>query len=200
MPRPRRNSAPRWRPKHARRGCRTGAEGRAAKAEALRPLPSRRRFRSRGAGQGHRRVPAGAARNPRDAEAHYNLGVALAGCARFGEAVAHWRKAVRLQPGRAMFLNRLAWALATCPEDSVRKPDEAVALAERAVKLSRRRDPGLWTPWPPPMPRPAGFPRPCEPPRSSPGGHGGRPGPGPVHPGPDQASIRGAAFPPCTKP
>ncbi len=37
--------------------------------------------------------------------------------------------------GRTLGLNNLAWLLATCPDESLRDPEEAVALARRAVEL-----------------------------------------------------------------
>jgi hypothetical protein len=39
-----------------------------------------------------------------------------------------------------MLLNRAGWILATANEDSVRNGRDAVVLAERAVRLTNRRD------------------------------------------------------------
>ena len=57
------------------------------------------------------------------------------------EAVAHYQKALELQPKNAITCKNLAWMLATCPEASVRNGARAVELAERAVWLSGGSDP-----------------------------------------------------------
>ena len=80
---------------------------------------------------------------PDYAEAHNNLGMALAGQGKIAEAVVQWREAVRLQPNQIAFVNHLAWVLATCPEASVRNGAEAVELAQRAVQLSDGREPAV---------------------------------------------------------
>ncbi|MFO0807262.1 MAG: protein kinase [Gemmataceae bacterium] len=48
-------------------------------------------------------------------------------------AVDHARRAADLQPGDPNLVDGLAWLLATCPEDELRAPDEAVGLAKQAV-------------------------------------------------------------------
>jgi Flp pilus assembly protein TadD len=63
--------------------------------------------------------------------------------ARLGDparAVADFRKVVELAPDDAQAANNLAWRLVTGPE-ALRNPAEAVALAERAVRLA----PQQWT-------------------------------------------------------
>jgi len=81
---------------------------------------------------------------PDYAEARNNLRIALDEQNRILAAtVAQWREAVRLQPHEAVVLNRLAWALATCPLASVRNGTEAVQLAERAAALSDRKEPAI---------------------------------------------------------
>ena len=40
-------------------------------------------------------------------------------------------------------MNQLAWALATCPEPSIRDGAKAVELAQRAVDLSDGREPAV---------------------------------------------------------
>ena len=80
---------------------------------------------------------------PYDAEAHYNLGMALNGQGKIAAAVVQWREAVRLQPNQIAFVNHLVWLLATCPEASVRNGAEAVELAHRAVRLSGGREPAI---------------------------------------------------------
>jgi protein O-mannosyl-transferase len=81
--------------------------------------------------------------NPNYDEAHSNLGMALAQQGKVAEAVTHWREAVRLNSTNMRARNRLAWTLATHPESSIRNGEEAVKLAQWAVKLTRGRDPTL---------------------------------------------------------
>jgi cytochrome c-type biogenesis protein CcmH/NrfG len=51
-------------------------------------------------------------------------------------ALPHYREAVRLRPEAHPYLNDLAWALATAPQDDLRNGPEAVELAEAACRLS----------------------------------------------------------------
>ena len=75
------------------------------------------------------------------AEVHGNLGTALERQGRIADAMIHWREAVRLQPGNPHAVNRLAWAMATGPEASVRNGAEAAELAQWGVQLSGGREP-----------------------------------------------------------
>jgi len=59
------------------------------------------------------------------------------------EAVSEWRKAIAIQPDNVSALNRLARALATSGQASLRNGTEAVELAERAVNLAGDRQPAL---------------------------------------------------------
>jgi Tfp pilus assembly protein PilF len=52
-------------------------------------------------------------------------------------AVTLYREALRSDPNRLEALNNLAWLLATTHQSSVRNPEEAVVLAERAGSWSR---------------------------------------------------------------
>ena len=81
--------------------------------------------------------------DPDYAEAHQNLGIVLAEHGRQAEAVPHYRAALRLRPDAPDALGNLAWLLATSEDLSVRRPAEAIALAERACQLTGYRDPGL---------------------------------------------------------
>ena len=47
---------------------------------------------------------------------------------------------MKAAPDRPFLLNRLAWLLATSPEDSIRDGTRAVGLAERAVSITGRQD------------------------------------------------------------
>ena len=78
---------------------------------------------------------------PGFAEAHNNLGFVLLRKGQVREATAHYQTALRLQPDNARTLSGLAWALATCPDASVRDGSRAVELAQRANQLSGGQDP-----------------------------------------------------------
>jgi tetratricopeptide (TPR) repeat protein/mono/diheme cytochrome c family protein len=78
--------------------------------------------------------------NPGLKEAHYNLGVLLASQHQPAAAVAPFRRALELQPDWPAVQTELAWILATSPDPSARRSKEALALAERAVSLTRRLD------------------------------------------------------------
>jgi serine/threonine-protein kinase len=73
---------------------------------------------------------------PDYAEAHYNLGAALAGQEKFDEALASLREAVRLKPDSPGGHNNLAWMLASCPDQKIRDPREAVKHAKKAIELA----------------------------------------------------------------
>jgi len=53
---------------------------------------------------------------------------------RFEEALPHYREAVQLGHSPPLYLNDLAWLLATCPEAQLRDGKEAVHLAEEACR------------------------------------------------------------------
>jgi Flp pilus assembly protein TadD len=78
---------------------------------------------------------------PDSADVHNNLGRALATLGRMGEAIAQWREVLRLAPDHLPILTQTAWTLATSADASLRNGAEAVALAERAAKLSAAREP-----------------------------------------------------------
>ncbi len=79
--------------------------------------------------------------NPDFAGAHYNLGLALAGRGQIEEAIRHYHQALNVKPDHEEALNSLAWLHATCPEASFRNGARATELAERAMALSRGRNP-----------------------------------------------------------
>ena len=60
---------------------------------------------------------------------------------RIAEAVLQLREAVRLAPNNVVFVNRLAWVLATCPEASIRNGTEAVRLAQWPARISQGQEP-----------------------------------------------------------
>jgi tetratricopeptide (TPR) repeat protein len=79
---------------------------------------------------------------PEHVLAQYNLGKVLLLVDRATEGLQHLREAVRLDPGFTLAVRDLAWALATHPDASVRNPEEAASLAERARTMTQGRDPG----------------------------------------------------------
>jgi tetratricopeptide (TPR) repeat protein len=79
--------------------------------------------------------------NPEDPEGQANLGDVLAMQGSVGEAVQQYRRALRLRPDWPEVTSRLAWRLATCPDDSVRNGAEAVELAERLDRQTGHSEP-----------------------------------------------------------
>ena len=76
---------------------------------------------------------------PGYAEAHDSLGSALIRLNRLPEAVAHFEQALRIRPDNAKVQNNLAWLLATLAPAEGGNPVRAVALAQRACKLTDNR-------------------------------------------------------------
>jgi len=77
---------------------------------------------------------------PDYAAAHQNLGEALASQGRLTEAAAAFGRALVNRPDDVMLLNRRGWILATAIEDAARNGRDAIALAERAARITNRRD------------------------------------------------------------
>jgi len=80
---------------------------------------------------------------PDFAEADYQLGVLLLAEKDPAAARRHWEAALRLKPDWLELLNNYAWLLATNPDPQMRDGTQAVALASRAVELTRQGDPGI---------------------------------------------------------
>ncbi len=74
--------------------------------------------------------------NPTLANVQTDLGTLLLRKGRPLEAVAHYQAAIAIQPANALFLNNLAWVLATCPKPQVRNGPRAVDLAQQAEQLT----------------------------------------------------------------
>jgi Flp pilus assembly protein TadD len=79
-----------------------------------------------------------------DARTHYHLGLALDSLGQPEAAHPHYREAVRLSPNTPLYLNDLAWLLATNPKPELRDGAEAVRLAERACELSDGKEARFW--------------------------------------------------------
>ncbi len=78
--------------------------------------------------------------DPTLAEAHALLGEAYAGRGELALAVTHFTTALNGLPDNVAVLRRVAWLLATAPDPGIRDGGRAVGLAERAVRLTGRRD------------------------------------------------------------
>ena len=73
---------------------------------------------------------------PDDAATHSSLATLLASQGQVDTAVAHYRRALDLDPDFPAALVDLAWILATSERADIRRPAEAVRLAERVVELT----------------------------------------------------------------
>ncbi len=78
---------------------------------------------------------------PEYVSAHRNLGETYALQHRLADALAHYAKALERRPDDVSLLNRISWIHATSSDARIRDGIRALALAERAVRLTRRRDP-----------------------------------------------------------
>jgi tetratricopeptide (TPR) repeat protein len=80
---------------------------------------------------------------PDYAAARINLGAALMQAGRMAEALGEYWKVLETQPENMDALNNLAWALATGPQATLRDGVSAVALAQKAVRLSGGENPRM---------------------------------------------------------
>jgi tetratricopeptide (TPR) repeat protein/mono/diheme cytochrome c family protein len=81
--------------------------------------------------------------DPGDADAPYNIGMLRAAQGNIVEAIEAFREAVRRKPEAVPALGGLAWVLATLSTPPPGAVEEAVRLAERAARLTDRRDVGV---------------------------------------------------------
>lgn len=77
---------------------------------------------------------------PDYAEAWFNLGHTAVRDKRLADAAGHFRKAATLKDDWVLALTTAAWVLSTAGDSIARAPAEAMTLAERAVRLTARRD------------------------------------------------------------
>lgn len=84
---------------------------------------------------------AAAEAQPSDVESLFLLGRSLVQTGRTADAVKIYRDCLKVRPDAPGVLSALAWILATDPDDTVRKGDEAVRLAEQAAKLTQHENP-----------------------------------------------------------
>ena len=78
---------------------------------------------------------------PSFAKAHQNRGIVLERLKRPGEAVASYRESLRFAPDAHEVEKRVAWILATDPDDRVRNGPEAVRYAQAASAAAGGNDP-----------------------------------------------------------
>jgi tetratricopeptide (TPR) repeat protein len=78
--------------------------------------------------------------DPHDADAHYNLGNTFLAMGRAREALAQYQTVLEINPDDTQAMNNMAWILATSPDPMIRDGIRAVAVAERAVKLTENKE------------------------------------------------------------
>jgi tetratricopeptide (TPR) repeat protein len=78
--------------------------------------------------------------DPQLGEAHLNVGLVSRALGDFPEAVARFRRVLELNPNWVTAISSLASLLAAAPDASIRRPEEAIRLADRAIALTLRRD------------------------------------------------------------
>jgi tetratricopeptide (TPR) repeat protein len=77
--------------------------------------------------------------------AYTNFAAALENGGHVEPAIQYYYKALAAYPDYELCMFNLAFLLATCPEARLRRPEEAVRLAERACELARDLNPNdLW--------------------------------------------------------
>jgi len=81
--------------------------------------------------------------DPANADAYANLGSVLRARGDFRAAIDALHRAAEISPTALPVLANLASMLATAGDPAVRRPAEAVELAERAAALTRRQDAGV---------------------------------------------------------
>jgi Flp pilus assembly protein TadD len=81
--------------------------------------------------------------DPNSEEAHYYLGQTLVQTGKINEAITHFEEALRLAPDWVELMSNLAWFLAVSKETTIRNPDKAVRLAQRACELTNYKEPDL---------------------------------------------------------
>ena len=75
--------------------------------------------------------------NPDAIAVRYDRGSTLAKMGRYQLALEDLRRAASLSPETALFVNELAWLLATCPIPDIQNGNEAINFARKAVSIER---------------------------------------------------------------
>jgi len=76
----------------------------------------------------------------RNGSAHNTLAFGLFRTGRVDEAVAHWKESLKIRPDDMNAQAYLAWALATCPDASLRDGAKAVELAKKVLEHDGHAD------------------------------------------------------------
>jgi outer membrane protein assembly factor BamB len=93
--------------------------------------------------QGKKFVPAEVM--PKDAALAASLADTYLQKEQFEKAIAEYKRAVEIDPQQAQSYNNIAWLYATCKDEKLRNPQEALRLALKAVELAPRAAPILDT-------------------------------------------------------
>lgn len=80
---------------------------------------------------------------PRAPRVNFNLSLAYLRTGDAESALRHIRVELGLQSDWPPALDRLAWILATHPNEGIRNAPEAVSIAEKAARLTQRREPRI---------------------------------------------------------
>jgi tetratricopeptide (TPR) repeat protein len=78
---------------------------------------------------------------PNSVEVRYSMATALLATGNYNEALENLGLVLQQRPDAPAALNTMAWMLATIPDASLRQPEEAVRLAQRASQLTGRKAP-----------------------------------------------------------
>jgi len=81
--------------------------------------------------------------NPNHSDIHNKIGTAYYKQNQTALALNHWRKALQFKPDQPDILNNMAWILATTDLEPLRNTAEAVTLAQKAVQLTQKQNPGI---------------------------------------------------------
>ena len=76
-------------------------------------------------------------------DSHYQLGLALMATGRGAEAAGEFMAALQRSPNSPHVMAKLAWVLATHPDDKLRRGEDAVFLANRANVLTKSTNPEI---------------------------------------------------------
>jgi len=74
-------------------------------------------------------------KTPSNPDLHYNLGSVYLAKSKFAESMDSYQRAIELRPHFPEALNNLAWLYATCEDESLRRPSQALKLALVAAEL-----------------------------------------------------------------
>jgi tetratricopeptide (TPR) repeat protein len=71
----------------------------------------------------------------------FQLGQTFRATGQISKAAEAWERSLQENPNLVPSLNNLSWLRSTVPEESLRKPQEAIFHAEKAVELTKRKNP-----------------------------------------------------------